>query len=448
MSSCYIAVALQLVLISRIASAVRLHEVQLLGTHNSYHIAPDPELDEVREIDERLGELVDANQYTHPPLSEQLTDFNVRSIELDVYDDREGGKFSFRAARALLGLDGVWDESPEMQEPGFKVMHIDNVDYETHCKTLTGCLADIKQWSDSNPTHIPLLLRVELKRETVIETLEREDPAAAAIVLERLLELQPSNPQYETDFQRTSPPTTTETAALLLDTVVQALGRDKLIVPDDLRGDAEYPRQALTERGPDAFWPEIDAVRGKIILIVTGLGPELIELYGSGLVGSPAFTRFLADAAAGADIPEIPGDVVFVEHYGAGSSRYLSRFIEEGFFVFAFADLAESAGSDSWTSYQEVVAAGPQVILTERLQRTALQIGYFARLPCEEGEAYCVLPTNSTYVPRDEQVELPVVPTRVEARDAILLREGASAAAALVSGFAAAAVAAVAAVLW
>lgn len=30
----------------------------------------------------------------------------------------QGGKFSFRAARALLDLDRVWDESPEMQEPG------------------------------------------------------------------------------------------------------------------------------------------------------------------------------------------------------------------------------------------------------------------------------------------------------------------------------------------
>lgn len=30
--------------------------------------------------------------------------------------------------------------------PGFKVMHIDNIDYYTHCKTLTGCLSEIKEW--------------------------------------------------------------------------------------------------------------------------------------------------------------------------------------------------------------------------------------------------------------------------------------------------------------
>ena len=78
------------------------------------------------------------------------------------------------------------------------------------------------------------------------------------------------NPQYPADFQRTDPPITTETASLLLATVVEALGRDKLLVPDDLRGGAEYLRQALLERGPDNFWPELESVRGKIILIVAG----------------------------------------------------------------------------------------------------------------------------------------------------------------------------------
>ena len=79
-----------------------------------------------------------------------------------------------------------------------------------------------------------------------------------------------ANPQYPTDFQRTIPAVTTETAALLLDQIVVELGREKLVVPDDLRGDADYPRQALSERGPQGFWPDVDTVRGKIILVVTG----------------------------------------------------------------------------------------------------------------------------------------------------------------------------------
>lgn len=62
-------------------------------------------------------------------------------------------------------------------------MHVDSIDYETHCKTLASCLGVLKEWSDNNPDHIPLILRVELKLETMIETLERGDQTAAQTVL-------------------------------------------------------------------------------------------------------------------------------------------------------------------------------------------------------------------------------------------------------------------------
>lgn len=69
---------------------------------------------------------------------------------------------------------------------GFKCQHVDNIDYETHCKTLESCLGVLKTWSDNNPGHIPLILRLELKLETMIETLERADQEAAAFVNEEL----------------------------------------------------------------------------------------------------------------------------------------------------------------------------------------------------------------------------------------------------------------------
>jgi hypothetical protein len=62
-------------------------------------------------------------------------------------------------------------------------MHVDNIDYETNCKTLESCLAVLKSWSDNNPGHIPLIIRLELKLETMIETLERSDQEAAATVM-------------------------------------------------------------------------------------------------------------------------------------------------------------------------------------------------------------------------------------------------------------------------
>jgi hypothetical protein len=69
-------------------------------------------------VDPRLGFFLDANQYSHPPIEAQLTDFNVRALEFDVYDDRPGGKFAWRTVRAVLGLDELLDDSPEMINQG------------------------------------------------------------------------------------------------------------------------------------------------------------------------------------------------------------------------------------------------------------------------------------------------------------------------------------------
>lgn len=66
----------------------------------------------------QLGFFLDSNQYTHPGLDAQLEDFNVRSFEFDLYDDRPGGKFVDRPLRAILGLDDVTDTSAEMRSEG------------------------------------------------------------------------------------------------------------------------------------------------------------------------------------------------------------------------------------------------------------------------------------------------------------------------------------------
>ena len=69
-------------------------------------------------VDAQLGFFLDSNQYTHPPIDEQLEFFNVRSFEFDVYDDRPGGKFVDRPVRAILGLDDITDNSTEMRSAG------------------------------------------------------------------------------------------------------------------------------------------------------------------------------------------------------------------------------------------------------------------------------------------------------------------------------------------
>ena len=43
--------------------------------------------------DENLFTLIKSVRYEHPPLEQQLQSLRVRAIELDVWDDPEGGRF-------------------------------------------------------------------------------------------------------------------------------------------------------------------------------------------------------------------------------------------------------------------------------------------------------------------------------------------------------------------
>src|SRR5206468_327102 len=64
------------------AGEPRLNQMQVIGTHNSYHIAPAPAvLETIASAGRRRAEGLD---YTHRPLADQFTRLGIRQIELDV----------------------------------------------------------------------------------------------------------------------------------------------------------------------------------------------------------------------------------------------------------------------------------------------------------------------------------------------------------------------------
>jgi hypothetical protein len=104
-------------------ASLRLNEIQLKGTHNSYHRRPAFPL--VREHD-----------YEQPPIGEQLELHDVRVFELDVHLDRE---------------------------EGFRVYHLPVIDARSTCRRLVDCLEQMKTWSDRHPAHVPLFIWIEPK---------------------------------------------------------------------------------------------------------------------------------------------------------------------------------------------------------------------------------------------------------------------------------------------
>jgi hypothetical protein len=110
----------------RLDETLRLNQIQVLGTHNSYHVAPapGPTLTPDRDI-------------TQAPLTVQLERQAVRQIELDVHATPGGPLSVFH----LRGDEG------------------------TTCPTFVACLTEVRDWSAAHRGHVPLFVLVEPKHE-------------------------------------------------------------------------------------------------------------------------------------------------------------------------------------------------------------------------------------------------------------------------------------------
>src|ERR1700685_2966906 len=87
-----------------LAGEPRLNQIQVIGSHNSYHIAADPGvMSLIAAGGARRAESID---YTHPPLAEQFSQLGIRQVELDVYADPKGGLFASPSSRKILKAMG------------------------------------------------------------------------------------------------------------------------------------------------------------------------------------------------------------------------------------------------------------------------------------------------------------------------------------------------------
>lgn len=210
---------------------VRLNQIQVIGTHNSYHRRLAPKLFEIlTSFDAKFAASVD---YEHRPLDAQL-DAGIRQLELDVFADPEGGRFANRAANPLVGLPKA-SGLPELDAPGFKVLHMPEIDYESSCLTFVACLGIIETWSKANPTHLPLMVFVEAK----------DSPTPDVANLGFAVPLKIGAPELDG-----------------LDAEIRSVFEaDQLITPDVVRGTSATLREAVTTTG----WPTLADSRGKVM---------------------------------------------------------------------------------------------------------------------------------------------------------------------------------------
>jgi len=301
---------------------VRLNELQLIGSHNSYHRAPDDAIQlwlaagaaAVPQIADALGDPVQLN-YTHLPLPEQLAN-GIRTFELDIFADPDGGRFADPLLPKLLQL-GL-PRPTGMDAPGMKVIHIQDIDYRSTCPTLAACLGELRAWSDEHPDHLPIVVNLELKDDPLPE------PFGGTEVV-------------PFDGEQLD----------ALDAELRAVLGDRLLTPDDVRGDAVDLRTALEEHG----WPTVAESRGRFLFFMDNADKRAPYLEGHpSLEGRVMFTSNGEGQPDGAVLKENdPGD----------GSR-IRALVEQGYLVRTRAD-ADVVSPD--TAQRDVaLASGAQIV--------------------------------------------------------------------------------------
>ncbi|WP_101927207.1 MULTISPECIES: Ca2+-dependent phosphoinositide-specific phospholipase C [Luteimonas] len=131
---------------------LRLNDLQVIGTHNSYKLPMAP--DDMRALRQRDPASAESLDYSHRPLAEQL-DRGVRGLELDVHYDPQGGRYTHPSLPPA--------QRRAMATPGFKTMHLSDIDDQSHCQPFAQCLRQVRDWSQAHPRHVPILILINAK---------------------------------------------------------------------------------------------------------------------------------------------------------------------------------------------------------------------------------------------------------------------------------------------
>jgi len=305
---------------------VRVNQIQVIGSHNSYHAGFAPS--ERKYLEMKNPKALRALDYHHAPLGDQLSG-GVRQVEIDIFADPKGGRFAHpgivqRVAEAGLPADPDFDPQHEMDKPGFKVMHVQDLDERSTCHTFVACLTAIHSWSKQHPGHLPIFILVETKEGT-----PQEMPYA--------VKAEPFTPAL---FDA-------------LDAEIRSVFRPgEMITPDEVRGNAA----TLNEAVRSGKWPTLAKARGRVIFLLDQqhAGPIYAQGHPS-LKGRIIFTNAIAGAP----------DAAFIEQ-NDGSREAIDALVKSGYLVRTRTDEGtEQARTNDTTRRDLVLSTGAQILSTD-----------------------------------------------------------------------------------
>jgi Phosphoinositide phospholipase C, Ca2+-dependent len=306
---------------------LRLNQIQVIGSHNSYHAGLTPGV--AKMLQATNPKAFDGLDYQHAPLTTQF-DKGIRQIELDVYVDAKGGRFAHPFGATLnAGGAAAFDPEHVFAKPGYKVMHVQDIDYISTCQPFVGCLKEIRAWSKAHPNHVPLFVLVETKTQDPIK-------AVPGMV----------------DYERFTPE-----ALDALDAEIRSVFPDnERITPDQVRGKYATLPEAVAPNSVHAGWPTLKASRGKVVFLLdqTNITPNYV-------LGHPALKGRVLFTNAKAGAP----DAAFVEHNDANPAE-IDALVKRGYIVRTRSDADTKEGrTGDTTTRDKALKSGAQMISTD-----------------------------------------------------------------------------------
>ena len=300
---------------------LRINQLQVIGSHNSYKKEIEPKLYtflEKKDSSHRIQSI----QYSHISILKQL-DLGLRNLEIDVYADSKGGKYANPKGLSFVkGLE-KYDVNKVMLKPGFKVLHILDIDFRSHYYTLEACLKDLKKWSDANSNHEPIFI-----------TLEAKDGS--------------------TNKFGTKPEQFTNIVFNQLDSVfINILGKEKIITPDDVRGSYRTLEDAVLNNN----WPKIKEAKGKFLFVLDDSGAKR-ALYIKNHPSLKNRTMFV-NAKSGTD----EAAVMIINN---PENKKIKTFVKQGYIIRTRADAGTKEARDNdYSHFKMAKESGAQIITTD-----------------------------------------------------------------------------------
>jgi hypothetical protein len=308
--------------IKRMDANLRLDQIQVIGTAESYKQRPGSALMGLIRMGGKKG--AEALDYGLPTLASQL-DNDVRALRFDVAYDPQGGAYK-NPAGASMAMDLLPDDYVKaMVKPGFKVIHVLDIDYRSSCLALTDCLRQVADWSTAHPRHLPIIIS--------LKTNDAKTPMPGA----------------------TRPQACDEAALNALDDEIRAVfSPDQMITPDQVQGNHASLREAVLAHA----WPKLGAARGKVIFVLDDSATKAKAYQGTrkALEGRAMFvtTDETSPLAAFVSIPDPLKDKARIEQAASA-----------GFMVFTRADEdTREARNNNSARLDAAFASGAQIVQT------------------------------------------------------------------------------------